>query len=318
MQVSKNGGRKTLWLLLFLLALTAVCAYIARGYVLGDHKVSSSGLHQPSLLEKTKANVSADNQLVNDASPLVEQNLVPVEPIAKLQGQGLVQVKQAYFLTQLAQDRLRYAHDIPTARQLLQSAQEQLQDLNNSELTSLKAQLTQDQNKLNSLQYPDMDQLQNKFDALDKLVASLSEKQINVTPAQTKNSSNKTQSESAPMEPGIKGYMQNILSYLKSMIRVRKQADPDLGVAAFNVQISKAQLKLQIEQMRWSAFYSDADLYQKSIKRAQDTLSLVFAPHNASTQQFAQELSELSKVNVQPEVPSIKDTLNTFHKLLIG
>lgn len=318
MQVSNKSSRKTLQILILLLILAALAAYLSKNYMSKDPELGHSLQTKISLNDRSAKNIDEQHDASNQPAAIdaVQSDAERTKAKLDLQGQELMQVKQAYFLTQLAQDRLRYAHDYPAAKQFLRAAQDQLTSFNDPALVSIKNALAQDENKLNAEAGLDLDQLQAKFSVLEQQLPTLSTKQQLVT--QTKPQQNQNAPQPTHMEPGIKGYINNLLSYFKSMIKVRKQADPDLGVLSLNEQISRSQLKLQIEQMRWACFYQDNEVLQQSIKRAQDTLNAVFANTNPSTQKFAQELDDLAKIKLHPEVPNLQDTLQAFHTLLIG
>lgn len=231
-----------------------------------------------------------------DMRILIDNN--PADP----QDQYITQVKDAYFLARLAEDRLQYGSDVQAAKQLLQLSQEHLASFNTPEVLDVKNIIEADQKKLSDLNYPDIKDMNEKLAVLDQLINTLPLKQ-------------NTQNMTIDKEWGPS--LHKMLEDLKKVVKIRKKSDPDVDLSYINVEISKAQFKLLIEQIRWAIYYKDSVVYQRSIKNAQDLLSQLFDVSNENVQKFSKTLDQLALVHVQNNLPSISNAVTAIQGLLI-
>jgi uncharacterized protein HemX len=316
--VKNKSNIKSIILSLLMLAVLVSTVFIGlnfwgqyraeREYVNKQLAMLSQKQEEISDLEQKLDRAQKDMQIVLDKKPAETQ----------AQGTDLNSIKDAYFLTRLAEDRLQYANDIQAAKQLLQLAQDNIAALNTPEIVKVKAILAADQEKLKILNYPDVQVTHEKLAILDTLINNMPLKpSTNSVQAKTNVKKTKENTQSMRFDKDWQRALNLMLEDLKDLVKIRKKTDSDLDLSYVNVEISKAQFKLLIEQIRWAIFYRDAVVYQRSVKSAQELLAQVFDANNENVMQFSKTLNELASVEIQPNIPSIKDAVDSLQALLV-
>lgn len=223
------------------------------------------------------------------------------------------QINEAYILTRTAANILQNTKDLVTAKQLLQLAADNLATLHSPKIDRAKEILSADQSKLEAARMPDTHLIQEKLAMLDKL--------INVLPAYRnipiKKDGNNDKHVSATHITKKAWYDKflNIISDLKTVVKIRKKTDHEINT--FEIEIAREQFKLLIEQLRWAAFYNNAEIYQRSISKAQSLLPEVFDIDSESVQKSVAILQELAAIQLKFEVPNIQNSVNALHAILI-
>ncbi len=233
------------------------------------------------------------------------------------QSYAIARVKDAYFIVRIAEDRLNSANDITSAKQLLQLAQDHLQDIDDPKVAQARSILSADQQKVNAINFPDPRLTQDKLAILDELLMKLP---IKGDVAETTNASTTAvASNDEPVETSRwQQSVKNILNQAKSLVKIRKRANPDDNAGYVNSEINRAQFRLLLEQIRWAIFYKDAKIYESSIKQAQQLLPEVFDVNDENVQKFSATLQDLSQVQIRPDVPNIQDSVNALQAILVG
>jgi len=256
---------------------------------------------------KNKINaLSEKQQVISDLESKLERAekdmriLLDAKPTENEQQKGVTQVKDAYLLARIAEDRLQYANDIQTAKQLLQLAQDHLANLNEPAIVQAKAVLAADQARLNSLSYPDIREAQEKLVIMDKLINLLPLKKSAADEALAKVDSASPQ-KTMRFDKEWKQSLNKMLEDLKTVVKIKKKGDVDAerDLSYVNTEISKAQFKLLIEQIRWAIFYRDEVVYSRSVRNAQELLVYVFDNNNEDVRQFSDTLNYLAGVKIQ-------------------
>lgn len=230
-------------------------------------------------------------------------------------GYNISQVKDAYLLVRTAATSLQHNQDTLVAQQLLQLAADHLANVNGPKIDQAKKMLAADQAKLNAVQLPNMNEIQEKLALLDKLINVLpayknTSAEPVTTPAAAKMSANDKTAK--PWYHSIT----NIFTGLKSVVKVRKKVDHEINVT--DVDVARAQFKLIVEQLRWAAFYNNNDVYQRSITNAQELLPRIFDIQGESTKKFAQTLQELQEIKFNSDIPNLQNSVNALQAILVG
>lgn len=276
---------------------------------------------------KNKINVlSEKQQVISDLESKLERAekdmriLLDTKPTDSEQQKGVTQVKDAYLLARIAEDRLQYANDIQTAKQLLQLAQDHLASLNEPAIVQAKTILAADQAKLNSLSYPDIREAQEKLVIMDKLINLLPLKKSAADEAVVNSGDNPSPRKTMRFDKEWKLSLNKMLEDLKTVVKIKKKGDvnAERDLSYVNTEISKAQFKLLIEQIRWAIFYRDEVVYSRSVHNAQELLVHVFDNNNEDVRQFSDALNYLAGVKIQPNAPSIRDSVSALQAILVG
>lgn len=221
------------------------------------------------------------------------------------------QIKAAYTLAKTAAYSLQNGQDVETAKMLLQLAADHLAPLNGPKVEQAKKIIEADQAKLNAVTAPDMRKLQLKLATLDKLINVMPVYGASELPVKT-NTPVANNQTAKPWYSAIT----NIFSDLKSVVRIRKKGENEITVT--EMSIARAQFKLLIEQLRWATFYNNAEVYEHSLQNAQTLLPQVFDANSESVQKFAKILDELKNTKLNTEIPSIQNSVNALHAILVG
>lgn len=292
-----------LLLIILSIAFVAFIAVFARNLWL-NHTIDKK--HTQEQLINLSKKVEVIHQQVNTTAASG-----PVD----VHGYNISQVKDAYLLARTAATSLQHNQDVLVAQQLLQLAADHLANVNGPKVEQAKKILAADQAKLNAVQLPNMNEVQEKLSLLDKLINVLpaykgTSAESVVTPAATK-----TTVKDKTTQPWYSSII-NIFADLKGVVKIRKKVDHEINVT--DVEVARAQFKLIVEQLRWAAFYNNNDVYQRSITNAQELLPRIFDMQGESTKKFAQTLQELQKIKFNTDIPNLQNSVNALQAILVG
>jgi len=280
----KKSVRLILWIVVILVLVFAANNFVTKQIEYLETKISALSRGLPSANEKT----------VTD-----------------------LQLHDAYFMVRIAATILQNDHDIAAAIELLNTAQEHLSNLHDENVAQTKTILAADIAKLSAVQIPDTSAMQVKLALLDKLAAVLPLKHEVVDTAKndavTKNTGSNVVDQTRWQQS-----MQNILAEAKTIVKVRKKSAGDVPLSDVTLEIKRAQFRLLMEQIRWALFYKDADVYKSSISKMQQLLPEIFDTNSDIVKQFVSTLTEMSKAQINVDVPNIQESVNAVKALLVG
>lgn len=228
-----------------------------------------------------------------------------------------LQVRDAYFMARIAATILKNDRDITVAIELLNTAQEHLNNLQGEKIDQAKIILADNIAKLASIQSYDTNSLQDQLTLLDKLAVILPLKHEFVDEAQNTIASKDVASKDVDKNTWHQS-IQDIISEAKSVVKIRKKPASDAPLSDVTIEIKRAQFRLFIEQIRWALFYKDPEVYNTSIVKLQHLLPEIFDSNSDSVKRFAAVLSEMSQAQINVDVPDIQDSVNALKALLIG
>lgn len=298
---------------LLLILIVCLCIF---GYVYGKNYLSKHNLKNKGSNTVTHDSNSALRELENKFVQLQQDVKNALDgKTGSSEPSNIAEIKDAYFLTQVAADRLQFG-DVVTAKKLLQLAQDRLAASNDPNAARVRSLLEADNLKLNNVEMPNLAIIQEKLSILNDLLNSLPPKDQN----QKKSKSAKTaqHKKNASKDANWQQQLQDIIGDLKNVVKVRKKADGEAIVMYVNEEMDRAQFKLLIEQARWAVFYRDPIAFHRSLKNIQDLLIRDFDPENENVKTFAATLQELHNVQIVTNVPSIQDSINALQALLVG
>lgn len=175
----------------------------------------------------------------------------------------------------------------------------QLSDLQNKHAALLLKQEELEKQRANletAMQRPLLDQnldpqlalkLQRVYSAIDKLPTS---RKLLTKDTGTSHAVTPTIAKSKSSAQNI---ADKLLDQLKSVVTISKNDKNPRGYGAANLELSKIQLKLMVNEMRWSAVERDNAAYQNCVDHAQEILLQNFDPNDRQVQKVAKMLDEL-------------------------
>lgn len=309
---------KSMGLILLLLLAGVAIVIFGKDYWVKYQQEQKFIKKQLSLLQEKQDTIA----YLESKFEIIEKDLQMLRdktPVSDGQAQTVGQIKDAYFLARMADDRLQYNNDVQTAKQLLQLAQERLATVDTPGVAKAREILSADQKKLEGVNFPNMQEIQDKLAVLDSLINTLpirTSHDLDDSPAKTHRP--KPKAANAAIDKKWKQSLNNIIEELKNVVKVRKKTEIDPALAYVNEEINRAQFKLLIEQTRWAVYYRDAAVYQRSIKSAQQLLTITFDPQNEEVKKFSSTLNELATIKIQTNVPNIQDSVKALQALLVG
>lgn len=249
-----------------------------------------------------------------------KNNAVPQQSQAAFNPIDERQVREAFFMARIAASILQNERNINAARDLLVMAQDHLAGLHGEKIDHARNILTFDIAKLNTAQAMDTQSLQDKLATLDKLVAVLPLRYMSSeSKVSDVNPSSKTPSELQTEQQGKwPQTVHKVVTEAKSIVKISKKPAANTAYSSSAViDIKRAQFKLLIEQIRWSLFYKDVLVYERSIAKSQELLPEIFDIKSESVQKFAMTLQELAHANLNGAVPNIQDSVNALEAILV-
>lgn len=228
-----------------------------------------------------------------------------------------LQLRDAYFMVRIAATILQNDHDITAAMELLNTAQEHLNNLQGEKIDQAKIILASDISKLSAIQVSDTRGMQDKLALLDKLSVMLPLKHEAIE-LHKNGSADKDAAEKTADQNRWPQSIQNILTEAKTIVKVRKKPTGDAPLSDAAIEIKQAQFRLLLEQLRWALFYKDAEVYKTSILKMQQLLPEIFDTNSDVAKQFSSTLAEMSKAQINVDVPNIQESVNALRALLVG
>lgn len=291
-------SRKYVIITLCLLLVLAVAAFL-----------TSHGITLSLTKNKTEQQLAAFQQKLDgmyEDIQAVLQNKTPTTAMGSVN-----HIKDAYLLTKMASAALQNNNDIDLAKQLLLLASDHLSGVSGTEVDKAKLALENDQKQLDAVHLPDMQKVQDKLNIMDRLIPVMPVAGIYAEPP----------AKSVPKDVAVKGkhswqqVLASIWNDVRSSIKIRKKSDREININ--DIDIARAQFKLIIEQLRWAAFYHNAEIFQRSILSAQELLPRIFDMQSESVQKFSSLLKELQAVQLQFKLPNLQNSVNALQAILV-
>ncbi len=210
-------------------------------------------------------------------------------------------------MMQIAKERLHMAQDVQMASQLLKTADERLQALNDPALAPIREALAQDRIALNAVTIPDLNGLWAAIGALLSQVDSIPGRGLrDMTNDRPQHCAVVNNQDSHSWKEALLLSLQS----LKELVKVQRHSKPIEPILSLNEQVlAKEHLRLFLEQMRWAVLHSNETVYQDSLRNAEQWLDNYFESSDEQTQKLKAALKALEKIDVHPALPDISHTL---------
>lgn len=211
-------------------------------------------------------------------------------------------IAEIHYLVNLAQTRLNGMRDVKTAIALLTLAEQKIQKLNDPALNTLQESLIKDLAALKNVEPSNLEELWFQVSTIIEQSSKLPLRGIPAqAPAQApiksfKNSANKS-------------WKQAFVDSMKEMtelVKVRhysKPVDPVLTDA--QQAIIKENLRLLLEQIRFSILTTETLIYQQAIHDVEKWIREYFDDNVTEVKNVLAALSTLKTSNLRPELPEI-------------
>jgi uroporphyrin-3 C-methyltransferase len=202
-------------------------------------------------------------------------------------------VAEIDFLLRTASERLSLFSDPSAADLALLAADVQLEALNDPMFLSVRQRIATARQALATL--PSIDRVQ--------LTAQLSDMQSRI-PGLSFRGEEEVQ---APVEsPAEEGWWESFKQTMSSLVTVRRRAPEDKSLLSLEDKDYLRQgLWLQLESARLSLMRNDAEGWNRSLQRVEDTLNQFFKTGASNVESFLHDTNGLKQVSIAPQMPDI-------------
>ena len=217
-------------------------------------------------------------------------------------------VAEAEYLVNLASHRLILAQDTSTAIIALKAADDRLREAGDPSLIVLRKAIAEDINSLKAVALPDIPGLSLQLNALVQDVDDL--------PLLTPEPESATQRQTGPARPPVENWRElpaAMWEDMKKLVIIRDHQGPIKPLLSPEQHFFLSQnLKLQLEQARLALLTGENEVYHERLDTAQGWISNWFDPENNRTINMLEQLKQLAAVNVQPSLPELTRTYQSF------
>ncbi|MCS5712697.1 uroporphyrinogen-III C-methyltransferase [Candidatus Berkiella aquae] len=222
-------------------------------------------------------------------------------------------ISEVNYLIFMANERLRVAHDIPTAITQLQAAQEKVTMLGDPALWGLKEALAKDIAVLSTLPRVNKQGLWEQLNILKPLIEKLPFKTLN---NQT-NGIHETKSEAVDESlPAWRKGLWRSWQELKSLIRITKEVDNPIPQAlSFQEKAEIVRtMQLMLDQAQWAVLEGNSKIYLSSLDSLQKWMQNYFA-NSPEQQTIIALLMQLKTQSVDSPLADISTTLKALSNM---
>lgn len=303
---------------LFITTLALILFIITFGY--GYFELSRVNIQLANLFSHLQTQT---NSLQNDMSALqqaVQQSIQKSQDLAKQQEEIINEYKEvqkadlkkwqmieANYLVKLANDQLQFSHNHEAALLLLKQADQILQSMTAPQELTIRQSLTKDIANLQAAPAVDTTSIFLKL--------SSASQQINQLPfPATPLTADTTPDEKIPETlPWWKKGLKHSWNVLRKVIVIRKNDINSMPVVLPEEKKFLLQnLQAQLTNAMWAVLQRNSKVYQTSLVLAVDWIKQYFDQNARATQATLQNLSELSKMNVESKSVDLTNTLQLF------
>lgn len=218
-----------------------------------------------------------------------------------------VQVNNAHQLIQQAQDSLFYLHDLDNALTALTLADKQLAELSSlAPIESIHNLLTQNIASLKAL--PQID-ISNALTQLNTLQNQVMQLPLISSLSITKKTTNDVTSSTISKKKWVSAIQSSLRSFQQLVVirHLDKPIEPLLPEV--QQQYLQHNLQLLLQQAQWALLHRQQNIYQNSLQQAKEAIHKYFSGSFSTTQTLIQTITELEKINLQPNLPDLTPTL---------
>jgi len=218
-------------------------------------------------------------------------------------------VAEAQYLVKLANDHLQFSHNNETALILLQQADKVLQNFQDAKILEIRKSIAVDIVNLQALPLIDITALYLRLIALND--------QMDQLPLPTNPLKSEDKQNSATTIPSGLPWWKVGLEYAKQMLNkiviVHYNGSNSLPlILPEEKNFLYQNLHAQMEDAIWGVLHQHAEIYQASLVRMAKWIQQYFVQDAKVTKTMLQQVDELRKVNVQPSVINLSNTLQFF------
>lgn len=211
---------------------------------------------------------------------------------------------EVVYLLRLANDRLHLDGDLLTTLAALESADQRLQDFDDSSLFEVRRLLTGEITALRAIPKPDITGIALKLGALSDGVEHLP---FPHSPGTS------TAAPSAGAGEGWRGVMHDLWQALRQLVVIKHKDQAEQALLNPDERYFLQQnLRLSLESARTAALRHNTTLFHDNLRRARDWIALYYDRDAAPTQTALNELTRMQEITLSPALPDISGSLRAL------
>ncbi len=276
---------------------------------------------QTNQLAQTRGTITALQQTTKNLKQQNQRLLARVDQLSgqirNLEGTTMVdwQLAEVEYLLRLANQRLLMANDFRGARQLLTSADEILQAIDDFNLFALRETLAEDIAALNAVPAFDQESVYMKIQALDTRIPLLQLLEMDrFKPVLSKDTEAPEKAEATDnhWKTILKASMLRAWEGFAGLFRftVSRERPVDVLLTPEQNTIVRQNLSLLLEQSKLALLTRQPTIYKDTLMQAEAWIKKYFARNSGTNQSFIKALQALATVNIHPELPRINRALS--------
>jgi uroporphyrin-3 C-methyltransferase len=221
-------------------------------------------------------------------------------------------VAEAFYLVELATQRLQLMRDINTAIIALQAANKTLQELGDPSFMPLRDALDTDINNLKAFPLPGLASIEQKLNQIlihyNPLPIKPDTQQGTPIVLSNENQSNQNESETSTNP------LLTLIQELNKHLVVRHHDEPLQPQPSLQAQLYQHQiLRLRLEAARLAVLREDDVEFHNQLHAALDWLDTHYA--FTTRENLTRELEELDKINIRPKLPDIGKSIEALNAI---
>lgn len=317
-----DSPRRSNWPAVLLVALLALAALAASGWLYQQHQLTRQSLDSrlqsevqalSSMLDELRGSISAqDQQLREQLSGIMRDT----QSLQQSLGQVYAQMEtprerwtsgEVQQLLQLAVDQLQLAGNVDAALTALQTADQRIAAGVNPALQPVREQIARDIASLQQVDIPDLAGTSHRLQALADKVDML------LTPGDNQRDSETPSAQPGQSTASDDSVWTQIGNDLSSLVRIRRIEQPVTPLLEPEQQyFLRENIRLQLLTARLALLRGDRQIYRDSLQQARDWLQRYFDVNQQSSRWMLAELDQLANVEPRPELPDISGSLRSL------
>lgn len=214
---------------------------------------------------------------------------------------------EAEYLVKMANDNLQFSNNNAVAIALLERAEQELSNIQDSSITEIRQTIQQNISTIKSLPQIDTDNLYTKLITIDNQIDQLPLPENPLQPAPV------AEVAADPNQSWWQNALDRIGTAMRKIVIVRNVGENAAPVVTPDVKGFLYQnLHAQLQNAIWGLLHRDNKVYQASLERMQNWIKLYFVQDAELTKNTLQTLSELAKTDIQAQNTNLDDTLKLF------
>lgn len=225
---------------------------------------------------------------------------------------------EAGHLLRLADQRLRLARDVGTARSALRLADRRLRATGDPRWSGVRERIARRLVELDQIELPDLSGLSARLSALIEAVpelrlAAMTTDEPAVDEAPDVEPAEPAEPASTSESSGWRAALDELREGLRSTIRIQRRDQPVRPLPSAGLRgLLYQNLELNLEGARLALVGGGERLYRDSLANALAALEQHFDPSDPRVQAMRAELEALAVVDIRPPLPELSDTLRAL------